>query len=48
MGPIEINAASKNTFYKQQASQIALNKYFDKQATQLTGAGMDQNDGTDF
>lgn len=47
MGPVD-KMLLQNTFYKQQASQIALNKYFDKQATQLTGAGMDQNDGTDF
>jgi hypothetical protein len=42
-------ALLQNTQAKQQASQLALDKYFDKQANQLTGTGMDmQNDGEDF
>lgn len=42
-------ALLQNTYAKQQATQLALNKYFDKQANQLTPVGMDmQNDGQGF
>lgn len=42
-------ALLQNTYAKQQASQLALDKYFDRQSNQLTGTGMDmQNDGQDF